>query len=70
MFNSPLAEKRLAISLAKKHLIGRRAYSDSIHITKSPKHNNPPSPTSSESPSPVAFSSTEHSAAFIHVRES
>ena len=59
MFHSPLAEKRLAISLAKKHLIGRRAYSDSIYITKSPKH--PPSSTSSSEcsspvPSPVIVS--------------
>jgi hypothetical protein len=55
MFHSPLAEKRLAISLAKKHLVGRRAYSDSIYITKSPKY--PLSLSSSESspaPSPVS----------------
>ena len=62
MFHSPLAEKRLAISLAKKHLVGRRAYSDSIYMTKSPKH--PPSSSSSSErsspvPSPVPFS-VEH----------
>ena len=62
MFHSPLAEKRLAISLAKKHLIGRRAYSDSIHITKSPKHNNPPSPSSSECSSPAPVVELEHKA--------
>jgi hypothetical protein len=59
MFNSPLAEKRLAISLVKKQLIGRRAYSDSIHISKSPKSNAPSSSSSECSTAistPVALS--------------
>ena len=60
MFHSPLAEKRLAISLAKKHLIGRRAYSDSIYITKSPKQ--APSPISSECSSPAPVPDLEHKA--------
>lgn len=34
MLNSPLAEKRLLLSIMKKKLIGRRAYSDSIHLKK------------------------------------
>ena len=35
MSSSPLAEKRVLISLLKRYLTGRRAYSDSIYITKS-----------------------------------
>ena len=44
MFHSPLAERRLAISLLKKHLLGRRAYSDSIYrkIAKNPSPLNTP----------------------------
>jgi hypothetical protein len=34
MLNSPLAEKRLLLSLMKKKLVGRRAYSDSIHLKR------------------------------------
>ena len=37
MSNSPLAEKRLTISIMKKHLVGRRAYSDSLCKYKSSK---------------------------------
>jgi hypothetical protein len=32
--NSPSAERRLAVSLIRKELIGRRAYSDSIYGRK------------------------------------
>ena len=64
MLRSPLAEKRVLISLLKKQLIGRRAYSDSIYIKKTsatPPSLTPPSltpsPTSTECPSPMS----EHS---------
>ena len=49
MSNSPLAEKRLTISVMKKHLVGRRAYSDSLCKYKPSKTPGNSSSTSSSS---------------------
>lgn len=57
MNRSPLFERRVIISLLKKQLFGRRAYSDSIYINK--KSN---SSTSSYTHSPTSTQcSTPHS---------
>jgi len=54
MLRSPLAEKRILISLLKKQLTGRRAYSDSIYIKKTvtPPNSLTSSSTSTECSSP------------------
>ena len=49
MSNSPLAEKRLTVSIMKKHLVGRRAYSDSLCKYKPSKTLGNSSSTSSSS---------------------
>jgi len=55
MNRSPLFEKRITISLIKKHLFGRRAYSDSMYINKKTNSSNSihsHSPTSTQCSTP------------------
>jgi hypothetical protein len=51
MSGSPLAEKRMLISLLKGYLTGRRSYSDSIYIRKSRYNENALNSTSTSSTS-------------------
>ena len=48
VLNSPAAEKRVVLSLLRKQLIGRRAYSDSVYFSKTKTiRSGPPSLSSS-----------------------
>ena len=56
--NSPPAEKRLAVSIIRKELIGRRAYSDSIYGRKTIRGSENGSGLSGTSSSSSSSSST------------
>jgi hypothetical protein len=56
LLNSPAAEKRVVLSLLRKQLIGRRAYSDSVYFRKTKTIHSPPTSTSPSIASSVSSS--------------
>lgn len=60
LLNSPAAEKRVVLSLIRKQLIGRRAYSDSVYFSKTKVIRSALPSISSSTVSSVSSSSPRH----------